>query len=634
VNAKIKTLLSATRVGAAPDRSQPTRSSATTDPLLEVAARAAELRARYRLERDKRVQARPEGERQFKALSGEFADFDRDPFADPNFSRPPVVEEIDVAIMGAGFGGMMAAAHLFKSGIHNYRIIDKAGDFGGTWYWNRYPGCMCDVESYCYLPLLEEMGYMPKHRYSHANEIFEYCQALGRRFEMYPKALFQTEIKGMVWDEATARWTVTTSRGDQLSARFVVLAGGILHKAKLPGVPGIRDFRGRIFHTSRWDYAYTGGGPEQPMDKLRDKRVAVIGTGATAVQVVPKLAEAAKHLYVFQRTPSAIGHRGQRETDPAWFQEMASKPGWQDERSRNFIGMITGKNPAVDMVADGWTKLYSTDTRQFSMSRAERERLELVDFRNMDEMRARIDEIVEDPATAEALKPWYAQLCKRPCFHDDYLPAFNRDNVTLVDTEGLGVERITPQGVVVRGVEYPVDLIVFASGFELGTDLWQRLGFDPVGAGGVPMSKAWQNGPEMLHGVVSRGLPNLFINSYTQGGQSVNFSYTITETSRHIVYLISRCLEDGVVRVEPKLGAAYDWLRVIVASTWRVAAYALACTPGSYNLEGIRPSNMRAAIRASTYSGSALDWMQILDKWRKEGTMRGLKLTRRRDSPR
>lgn len=396
---------------------------------------------------------------------GAFADFDRDPFADPEFARAPVIEQIDVAIIGAGFGGMLVAAHLHKHGVHNYRILDKAGDLGGTWYWNRYPGCMCDVESYCYLPLLEETGYMPKHKYAHASEIFAYCQLLGRKFEIYPKALFQTEVKGLVWDESAARWTLTTSRDDRLSARFVVIAGGVLHKAKLPAIAGIGGFRGRVFHTSRWDYDYTGGGPEQPMTKLHDKNVAIIGTGATAVQAVPNLARAAKHLYVIQRTPSAIGVRGQRATDPEWFKQMASNPGWQEERGRNFIAMITGKNPPVDMVEDGGTELLSPDTRQFSLSRAERQRLELIDLRNMEKIRARVDSIVSDPETAEALKPWYGQMCKRPCFHDDYLPTFNRDNVTLVDTDGLGVERITPHGFVVPGVEYPVDLIVFASGF-------------------------------------------------------------------------------------------------------------------------------------------------------------------------
>ena len=604
-------------------------STAKPDDLQEIVKRAKEIRARYRRERDKRLQARPEGADQFQELRGQFADFDRDPNADPAFSRAPVIEETDVAIIGSGFGGMMVAAHLHKSGVNNYRIIDKAADLGGTWYWNRYPGCMCDVESYCYLPLLEETGYMPKHKYAHASEIFEYCQLLGRTFDMYPKALFQTETKDMVWDEPSARWMLTTSRNDRLSARFVVIAGGVLHKAKLPGIPGIGNFRGRVFHTSRWDYAFTGGGPEAPMDKLHNKNVAIIGTGATAVQVVPQLAAAAQHLYVFQRTPSAIGIRGQRTTDPEWFKQMASQPGWQAARSHNFIAKITGKNPDIDMVADGWTDLLCPDTRKFSLNRAEQKRLELIDLRNMENIRARVDAIVRDNATAEALKPWYGQMCKRPCFHDEYLPTFNRENVTLVDTEGLGVERITAHGIVAGGVEYPVDLIVFASGFEVSTEYWRRLGFDPVGAGGVPKSKAWKNGPSTLHGTHVRGFPNLLMNSFTQGGQSVNFSYTISETARHIAYTISRCLESDIVRVEPTRAATYNWLRIVLSVAWNWVVYTASCTPSYLNSEGRAPSNLMAALRSFPYMGSALDWAKILEEWRAEGTLRGLDLTRR-----
>ena len=259
-----------------------------------------ELRERYRLERDKRFRA--DGNAQYKEFKGIYKDFDADPYVEPGFSRSPVIEETDVVIVGAGWGGLTSAAHLRKAGVNNFRIIDKAGDFGGTWYWNRYPGCMCDVEAYCYMPFLEETGYMPKRKYAHATEIFEYCQLLGRTFDLYPAALFQTEVDAMEWDEQAQRWIVTTSRNDRLAARFVIIAGGVLHKAKLPGIPGIETFQGHSFHTSRWDYAYTGGSPAEPMDKLADKVVGIIGTGATAVQAVPKLGEAAKQVLVFQRT--------------------------------------------------------------------------------------------------------------------------------------------------------------------------------------------------------------------------------------------------------------------------------------------------------------------------------------------
>ena len=598
------------------------------EDLKDVAARADELRAKYLYERDKRINTRPDGNGQFQELKGALADFDKDPYVEPGFTRPPVVEETDVVIVGAGFGGMMTAAHLFKHGVNNYRIIDKAGDFGGTWYWNRYPGCMCDVESYCYLPMLEETGYMPTRRYAHASEIFEYCQLLGRTFEMYPNALFQTETKDMVWDESIDRWMVTTSRNDRLSARFVVIAGGVLHKAKLPGIPGIETFEGHAFHTSRWDYKYTGGAPEEPMDKLHDKNVAIIGTGATGVQAVPKLAEAAKQLYVFQRTPSSVSVRGQRPTDPEWFKEIASKPGWQQERIENFTGMITGKNPPVDMVQDGWTKLLGVDTRRLPKDDEERELLELIDFRNMDEIRARVDEIVQDADTADALKPWYKQSCKRPCFHDDYLLAFNRPNVKLIDTDGFGVDSVTPTGLVVRGVEYPVDLLIFASGFEMGSEYSHRLGFDPKGTDGLPMSRAWLDGPYTLHGILAHRFPNLLMNSATQGGQDVNFAFTLTETGKQIAYTIARCLEEGVVRVEPTIEAEEEWNQVIAATLAGYGGYHANCTPGYLNNEGLTPENLAAAARSGAYMGSALDWAQHLQAWRADGTMAGLQLKR------
>ena len=285
-----------------------------------------ELREKYRIEREKRLRA--DGNAQYRDFSGVYKDFDADPYVEPGFRRDPVIDEVDVVIVGGGFGGMLTGARLRQAGVDSFRIIEKGGDLGGTWYWNRYPGAACDVESYSYLPLLEETGYMPSEKYAKAPEIFAYCQLLGRTFDLYRGALFQTQVAGVEWNEETRTWMVTTSRDDQLSARFVVVAGGVLHKAKLPGIPGIETFAGHSFHTSRWDYAYTGGSPQEPMEKLADKRVGIIGTGATAVQAIPKLAETAGELYVFQRTPSAVGPRNNRPTDPDWFASL--KPGWQD----------------------------------------------------------------------------------------------------------------------------------------------------------------------------------------------------------------------------------------------------------------------------------------------------------------
>ena len=579
----------------------------------------AELEARYEQERITRM---TEGVREYRSLRDLNVDFDADPYVAPGFTRDPIVEETDAVIVGAGWGGLTTAAELARQGVTSYRIIDKAGDFGGTWYWNRYPGCMCDVESYTYLPLLEELGYMPTLKYAHAQEIFEYAQRIGRTFDMYPHALFQTEVTDMVWDDDAQRWMITTSRGDRLASRFVAICGGVLHKAKLPGIPGVDTFQGRSFHTSRWDYSYTGGGPEEPMDQLRDKTVAIIGTGATAVQAVPKLAEAAKHLYVFQRTPSSVSPRDQRETDPDWFREMTSHPGWHDRRRENFIANTIGEQPEDDLVQDGWTKMFRVDVKQEPADEAEAAALKQLDFDLMDAVRQRIDDVVEDPATAEALKPWYGVSCKRPCYHDDYLPAFNRDNVTLVDTAGLGVDRITERGLVVGDTEYPVDLIVYATGFEApGTFYTHRLGFDPKGEGGVSLSDSWNKGAFTLHGVLTHGFPNLMMNSHVQGGQHINFAYAISKTGEHIGWLIAHSLEEGVA-IQPEVDAEEAWFQTCLATVGAYASYFATCTPGYLNNEAEMPQDRDS--RSVCYMYSAVDYNAMLSDWRAEGATTGV----------
>ena len=578
-----------------------------------------ELRQRYLQEQQKRL--RPEGMAQWRELGEEL---DRDPFVEPGFIRDPVVEETTVVIVGGGFAGMLTAIDLGKHGIHDVRIVEKAGDFGGTWYWNRYPGCMCDVESYVYLPLLEETGFMPSERYASATEIFGYCQLLGRTFDLYPKTLFQTDVTGAEWDDEALRWQVTTSRNDRLSTRFLVLAGGILHKAKLPGIPGIDDFGGTAFHTSRWDYATTGGSPTRPMDRLADTRVGIIGTGATAVQVVPQIARAAKELFVFQRTPGAVGVRNQQPTDVEWFQSL--KPGWQRERIVNFTRAVTGAQPEVDLVGDSWTELMWVDTQQAPDSDEEAEALERSDFEAMEVIRRRVEEIVEDPETAEKLKPYWGKHCKRVCFHDEYLPAFNRPNVHLVDTEGRGVDQITRRGPVVDGVEYPVDVLIYASGFEVTTDLHQRLGFDPKGVGGVALSERWAKGAHTLHGVLASGFPNLLLISLVQGGFGTNFSHLLSESAKHVAHIVEACVERGIVAIEPEEAAEEDWLSVLHTVGAGGARYFQRCTPSFYNSEQ-QTIDTRAA-RNLTYSGSLLDYIGYLERWRHQPDFTGVRTVR------
>ena len=579
-----------------------------------------EAREKYRIEREKRLRA--DGIRQYKELKGDYEEFDRDPYVEPGFTREAVIEDVDVVIVGGGFGGMIEAANLTKAGITNFRIIEKAGDFGGTWYWNRYPNAACDVESYVYLPLLEDTGYMPTEKYAKAPEIFAYCQLLGRTFDLYRGALFQTEVEDMRWDESRKRWNVMTSRSDVLSAKFIVIAGGVLHKAKLPGIPGIETYAGRAFHTSRWDYSYTGGSSQSLMEKLADKRVGIIGTGATAVQVVPKLAEAAKELFVFQRTAACVGVRNNKPTDPEWFKSL--KPGWQAERTRNFTQAVTGAQPAVDMIDDEWTKMNWVDTRKLPENDEEALELERIDFENMERVRQRIADVIKDPATAELMMPWYSQSCKRPCFHDEYLPAFNRPNVHLVDTDGKGVNEINERGVIVNGVEYPVDLLIFASGFEVTTGYTHRLGFDPKGRNGVSVSEAWAEGPATLHGVLSNGFPNMFMISTVQGAQATNFVHSITEAAQHVSFLIEQCVKGDIATIEPEIAAQENWFETLFAQLWGIARYNATCTPGYLNSEG--GGDMRSA-RAIAWMTSVLGFAEYVENWRQQGDLAGLTLT-------
>ena len=579
-----------------------------------------EAREKYRIEREKRLRA--DGIRQYKELKGDYEEFDRDPYVEPGFTREAVIEDVDVVIVGGGFGGMIEAANFTKAGITNFRIIEKAGDFGGTWYWNRYPNAACDVESYVYLPLLEDTGYMPTEKYAKAPEIFAYCQLLGRTFDLYRGALFQTEVEDMRWDESRKRWNVMTSRSDVLSAKLIVIAGGVLHKAKLPGIPGIETYAGRAFHTSRWDYSYTGGSSQTLMEKLADKRVGIIGTGATAVQVVPKLAEAAKELFVFQRTAACVGVRNNKPTDPEWFKSL--KPGWQAERIRNFTQAVTGAQPAVDMIDDEWTKMNWVDTRKLPDNDEEALELERIDFENMERVRQRIADVIKDPATAELMMPWYSQSCKRPCFHDEYLPAFNRSNVHLVDTDGKGVNEINESGVIVNGVEYPVDLLIFASGFEVTTGYTHRLGFDPKGRDGVSLSEAWAEGPATLHGVLSNGFPNMFMISTVQGAQATNFVHSITEAAQHVAFLIEQCVKGDIATIEPETAAQENWFETLFAQLWGIARYNATCTPGYLNSEG--GGDMRSA-RAIAWMTSVLGFAEYVENWRQQGDLAGLTLT-------
>jgi len=576
-------------------------------------------KARYEVERAKRL--RDEGVAQYESLREHH--MDRDPWADPDFTRDPVTEEVDVVVLGGGFAGMLAGINLTKRGITSFRMLEKAADFGGTWYWNRYPGCMCDVESTIYLPLLEETGYMPTEKYASASEIFGYCQLLGRHFGLYDHALFQTEVDSLTWDDDTKRWEVRTQRGDRIRTRFFISAGGLMHKAKLPGIRGIDDFEGKAFHTTRWDYDYTGGSPTEPMDHLADKVVGIIGTGATSVQVVPQLAKSAKEVYVFQRTPSAVGVRAQAPIDEAWFRSLP--PGWQRERTINFTNVATGQQPEVDLVGDGWGQALRVDTQRQPSDDAEKAELEAIDFEIMEGFRRRVDEVVEDPETAEKLKPWYGKHCKRLCFHDEYLQSFNLPNVHLVDTDGKGVREMTAAGPVVGGVEYPLDLLVFASGFEVTTGLVDRLGFDPVGRGGVHLSERWHDGTHSLHGILTAEFPNFFVVSFIQAGFGLNFVHFLSESTAHIAWLIDHCIDEDIASIEATVEAEDEWIEILWKASAPLARYNQTCTPSYNNSEGARTM---LAARSAVFPGPLMEYVEHLDRWRETGKLEGTRVER------
>jgi cyclohexanone monooxygenase len=602
--------------------------SADTATLPEAAGLDTEaLRRKYEDERRKRVRA--DGNAQYVATSGRFAHYLDDPYVEPGFRRDPITRDMDVLVVGGGFGGLLAAARLRAAGYDDLCIIEKGGDFGGTWYWNRYPGAACDTESYIYLPLLEETGYMPLAKYAKAPEILEHSRRIGRHFNLYPAALFQTVITGMAWDDAAARWRVSTNRGDALAARFVVLAGGPLNLPKLPGIPGLDSFQGHSFHTSRWDYAYTGGSSLGALSGLADKRVGIIGTGATAVQCVPHLGEGAKQLYVFQRTPSSVDVRNDRPTDPAWVQSL--QPGWQRERMHNFTTVISGGRFEVDLVNDGWTDLINNIAlaahrhAQAGGEVADPEALvQRADDLKMQKVRARVDAVVKDRATAEALKPWYNQFCKRPCFHDQYLDTFNRPNVQLVDTQGQGVERITERGVVVAGQEYALDCLIFGTGFEVGTDFTRRLGFEVTGRGGLTLTDKWKHGASTFHGMFTRGFPNLFVMTTQQSGQSANFQHMLDEQSRHIGHILGEAKARGLRTLEASAEAEEKWVDTIVKLARTRHDFLAACTPGYYNNEGNPDARTE---RNNQFWRGPMVFIRLLDEWRKAGTLPGLELT-------
>ena len=587
------------------------------------------LREKYRQEREKRLRA--DGQKQYFRPTGPVAgSYVADPHT-PVQTRAPLTEEIDVIVLGAGWGGLMAAYHLTQAGVTNFRNIDTAGDFGGVWYWNRYPGIQCDNESYCYLPLLEETGFMPSKKFADGWEIQQYASSIARKYGFADRALFHTLVNTLRWDETLKRWRVGTNRGDDIRARFVILACGVLNMPKLPGIPGIEQFKGNAFHTARWDYDYTGGSYRKPvLEKLADKRVAIVGTGATAIQAVPHLGKYAKHLYVIQRTPSSVDERPNPSTDHDWAKSLT--PGWQKLRQANFhrAAMEFLAPGETDLICDIWTEI----TRNLHAELASEgwpnltplqfmERREAVDYRVMERLRRRVAQLVKDPAAAEALKPYYRFLCKRPLSSDEFYPTFNRPNVQLIDVaDTKGVERMTENGFVANGRAYDVDCMIFASGFEVTSDLNRRWAIDVIeGRGGQSIYDHWAQGPLTLHGTMTHGFPNQFYIGYIQGGLNASVTEQFGQQGHHIAHIIRDVLKRGATVVEPSKAAQDDYVRHFQEMELDMSGFTGACPPSYFNNEG----EAKAKWALFRIYGPGWDAFQkLLQDWRDKGDLQGL----------
>ena len=587
------------------------------------------LAKRYAVERDKRIRA--DAEEQFVQLSHDspFTNkyLQEDPYCKP-LDRAPLKDQREVIVIGGGWVGMLTAARLAEAGITDVRIVESGSDFGGTWYWNRYPGAQCDIESYSYLPLLEETGYVPKLRFSYASEIYEHAQRIGRHFDLYKDAVFQTWVTELRWLEDESVWLLATDRGDQMRARHVCLGTGPANRPRLPGIPGVEKFKGHSFHTSRWDYDYTGGGPDSGLSGLADKTVAIIGTGATAVQCIPALGDGAEQLYVFQRTPSSVDMRNNAETDPEWAKSL--KPGWQRERQKKFGEAFLGGPIDPAFADDGWTRLTRNVAELASQIPGKVPGLvQIADFKTMEEIRGLVDDTVQNPEVAEKLKAYYNQFCKRPTFNDFYLDTFNRPNVELVDVSATqGVEAITENGVVANGKEYAVDCIVYASGFEITSSYERRLGIPIFGIGGKSIYEHWQEGMRTMHGLMVSGFPNLFL----CGGGFVfqlgaNYAHGIDVQAGHVAYTISELGSRGVKAANVSVAAEERWIADQLET--KGGGFVLGgspdtCTPGYYNQEGT--TQRYRNVRRETYSKGVGAYMKLLRQWRADGELAGLEL--------
>ncbi|KFZ08162.1 hypothetical protein V502_09503 [Pseudogymnoascus sp. VKM F-4520 (FW-2644)] len=569
-----------------------------------------ELQKKYEEERQKRL--RPEGMNQY-------VDF-RDPAIGDKLGEDPWVNHDYVAthgsplkdggpikfmIIGGGHSGLLYAVRLLDAGFRaeDIVLVDTAGGFGGTWYWNRYPGLMCDVEAYIYMPLLEETGYMPKHKYSYGAEIRGQCERIAAHYRL--QGQFCTQVKRQQWDDA--------------KAPFLISAAGALCVPHVPKLPGLQELMAnrKVFHSARWDWEYTGGSQDEPdMVNLKGKKVGIIGTGATAIQIVPELAKWVDHLYVFQRTPTYVGPRNQRETTPEDWKNVAYKKSWQYERQDNFNQFVTNDPVPENMIGDGWTapdshsvagfigspsKLVTADTIEEHITS-----MYQMDIARAERLRAHIANVVKDESTAQNL-----QLCSRG------MQAGSR--------------------VIANGTLYDLDVLVLATGFYTS-------GKDPspsgqsnapiVGRNGVEAMQKWCSQDfGVLFGSCSNGFPNAFFSSFSGGGVSYNLTSAFDIRARFTASIIAnahkRARDMNTLAIEPTKKAEDRYTDEVQKRALWFSALG-TCTPGWFTgeaegeFEAQTPQQVAARMRRAAWGSGILDFKRMVLEYISNGDMEGI----------
>jgi cyclohexanone monooxygenase len=467
----------------------------------------------------------------------------------------------DVVVVGAGFAGLYSHYKLRQVGL-SIQGFEAAGDVGGTWWWNRYPGARCDVESmdysYSFSEELEQEWDWTE-RYAAQPEILRYASHVADRFDLRRDIRFHTRVVSAIWDPAVCRWEVATDRGDRVRAQFLVMATGCLSAAKLPEIDGIDSFRGLTYHTGRW--------PHEPVE-FTGQRVGVIGTGSSGIQAIPLIAEQAAHLYVFQRTPNFSVPAKNRPLDPEFVR--ARKANYPEHRRvmRKTRAGVVGKayhDSAMSVGEEDRQARFREGWESGSLFGLIGSFVDLVIDPDANDaaaefVRARIRETVQDQAVAELLSPRsYPFGTKRLCLDSDYYPTYNRPNVTLVDVRTSPIQAVTPTGLRTTTAEYELDALVLATGFDAMTG--PLLEPDIKGVAGVMLREKWAAGPRTYLGLASAGFPNLFM--ITGPGSPSVLANMVMAIEQHVDWVaacIAHMRSSGKTVIDPTLEAQDKWV--------------------------------------------------------------------------